>query len=41
MWFNIAASSEEGYREAAWASAMRDWVTSYLEPADVKAGQKW
>lgn len=40
-WFNIAASSETGYREETWARAMRDWVTSYLPTENVKAGQKW
>ncbi|WP_198014519.1 tetratricopeptide repeat protein [Salipiger mucosus] len=40
-WFNIAAADEEGYREADWARAMRDWVTAYLPPEHVAAGQRW
>jgi len=40
-WFNIAAADTWGYREATWAKAMKDWITTYLPPHHVTQGQQW
>lgn len=40
-WFNVAAADTWGYRETAWSKEMRDWISDYLPPRHVSAGQRW